>query len=231
MIITIDGPSASGKSTVAAEVARRLNIFYLNSGYLYRAVAYMLAQVPGITDATLVAYTQRQVFELAKLDTLDYQYQDGKVAVYINGNDITAQLKTPEVDRTASVVSMNPDVRSLVTAFQRVLAQNHSLVAEGRDAGNVVFPQADLKIFLTASSAVRAERLRSDKQARGISLTSQEALAQLEERDARDSQRAVAPMQAIEDAMVIDNSTLSFEQVVRLIIALAQDKAAILPVA
>lgn len=222
MIITIDGPAASGKSTVAQEIARCGNLFYINSGYLYRALSYELMRQQFPINEQLVALGIHELHKLIPLDELSYSYVDGAVTIVIHDRDITPYLKTPEVDRAASLLSLNQQVRNLVTAYQRTLAEGRDAIVEGRDAGTVVFPDAELKIFLTASVEERARRMVQDLQRKQITLSIEQAKSEIIARDERDEQRALAPLQVPKGAVIIDSTTLSLEQVVNVVTRLIE---------
>lgn len=212
-VITIDGPTASGKSSVARGVAHALGVYHLNSGFLYRALAHILMRDHGYDDARISHPDPVLCREI--LNKSIYTYADGTGAtVTYEGKSITTMLKTPEVDKAASLISTDPYVRDLIVEKQRELADAHSVVVDGRDAGTVVFPDAQFQFFLTASQDVRAERWRNDQAARGITLSHDEACAALGERDARDAERAIAPLHKSRRAIVIDTSELTRDAVI-----------------
>ena len=159
MIITIDGPCASGKSTVAQALARELSCTYLCSGLLYRAFAYILCGTMQYTEQMLASPHKSDIDAIVSNDLFTYQYaQTTGVAIIFNRRDITAQLHAPEVERGASIISTNLYVRTVLYAMQHAIANCHNVVVEGRDAGSVVFPEAEYKFFLTAPIEVRAAR-------------------------------------------------------------------------
>ena len=225
MIITIDGPSASGKSTVARLVAQKLDIFYLSSGMLFRALAYALAHYYGYTAETIPSVTQEDLDQLRRKYTISYYYDShGVMKLSINTVDITSLLKSPEIDRLASCIAVNPLVRDDLTRLQRTIAHKHSVVVEGRDTGSVIFPHADFKFFITASLPVRALRFQADQQKKGNSISLHQAIAELKARDERDSNRELAPLVIPHGAQVIDNSNLTVEQVVEKLLMLSTKK-------
>lgn len=212
MTITIDGPVASGKSSVARLLAMRLGFYYLNTGMLYRGAAYVILQELGdgvMTSADLDALSYDQ---LAYISDLSYEYHDNKPHVFYKNQDISQQLYSPALDRAASVVSAAAPVRALLLNVQRAVSKKYDIVADGRDCGTVVFPDAQAKFFLTADPEIRARRLIADAARKNDNLSFQQALTQLNERDARDTSRALAPLRQPQDALVIDNSHLTVDQ-------------------
>ena len=215
MIIAIDGPAASGKSTVAKAVARRLNVRHLDTGAMYRAVTW-LALERGIApdDAQALA-------ALAEANPVSFQYAEGApiaTSAHIAGQDVTAQVRYPEVDANVSAVSAVPAVRSVLVGQQRRFAEANDIVAEGRDIGTVVFPKAEVKIFLTATAEERARRRQIDLANQGHDVEQSEVQARLERRDAYDSTREASPLEAAPDAELLDTTGLSIEQVVDAIV-------------
>lgn len=200
MIITIDGPAASGKSSAAQLLAHKFSYYYMYTGLLYRALGYILVNYYKFTD-------QPDMLLLEKiLLNLEYSYDThAGITIKFNTINITQHLKTAEIDRLASIISEHPQVRLLLLDYQRKLAHAHNLVADGRDCGTIVFPQANFKFFLTASATVRAERWQKNQ----AQYTLQESVRIIQERDERDSNRAVAPLCQAPDAIIIDNSKLT----------------------
>jgi cytidylate kinase len=197
MLIAIDGPAGAGKSTVARAVADALDFTYLDSGAMYRCVA--LAQLRGVPDPLGCA------IDLA----------DGHVT--LDGEDVTAAIRTPEVSEVASQIAARPEVRDRLVALQRAMIRDGDYVAEGRDIGTVVAPDAELKVFLTASPEERARR-----RAAQIGADAEQVLRALEERDARDSTRAHSPLEPADDALRVDTTGLSVDEVADEIVRLAQ---------
>lgn len=217
MIIAIDGPAASGKSTVAKAVARRLGVRHLDTGAMYRAVAWLAleAGVP-LDDAESLA-------ELAMEHPISFDYAGNAAiatAVFIAGDEVTRAIRTPEVDAAVSPVSAVPAVRQALVAQQRTLADANDTVVEGRDIGTVVFPHADVKVFLTASAEERARRRQLDMAAQGLDIGQAEVQARLERRDHYDSTREASPLAAAEDATLLDTTGLSVDEVVDRIVGL-----------
>jgi cytidylate kinase len=208
-VIAVDGPTASGKGTVAAAVAARLGFHYLDSGALYRivALAALKAGVPtGDTAARDISATDPEA--LARIATaIDPAFVEGKIIE--NGEDITLAIRAEQVSQAASRCAIHSQVRAALLERQRAFRRPPGLVADGRDMGTVVFPDAPLKVYLTASAEARADRRHKQLIAKGIPATLDGLLRDLRERDARDSGRADAPLVAAPDALVIDTTGLS----------------------
>lgn len=213
MILTIDGPAGAGKSTVAKKVAARLGLNFLDTGALYRAVAWALSERNISPDMDLSA-------ALAKIDV---RLDDGKV--FVNGEDVSLKIRTPEIDRIVSPYSALPQVRQRLLGIQREqnIPGKKGLVAEGRDVGSAVFPDADVKIFLTAGAEERANRRYKERIARGEAPDYTEILASVIERDRIDSSRDVAPLTKPDGAHVVDSSNLTEQQVIGIIVGLAEE--------
>lgn len=225
MIITIDGPTASGKSTAAMLMAQKLGFYYLNSGLLYRAFAYVLLDHCGYRVEKLYHPRDEDIQAYLLSDRINYICDSQAMAsIWFDGNDITAHLKGGAIDQAASIVSGDVRVRQALLGVQRLIGKAHDLVIDGRDTGTVVFPDADYKFYLTASLEIRAARWMHDQQARGNSYSLQEAIAQLAIRDERDATRDIAPLRIPEAATIIDNGQLTIEQTVAVIYDLVQSK-------
>ena len=205
-VICIDGPTASGKGTVAAEVAKRLGYHFLDSGAMYRITAYAALQAGLVIDAA----HETAIAQLAK--SLPVRFDGGRV--YLGNEDVTDAIRTEEAGMNASRVSALPSVRTALVDLQHGFQRLPGLVADGRDMGTVIFPDAPLKVFLTASAACRAERRYKQLISKGFQANIDDLRADLEARDARDSSRSVAPLKPAQDALVLDNSTLTIEQAV-----------------
>ena len=204
MIVTIDGPAGTGKSTVARTLAQRLGFEFLNTGAMYRAVALAcLERKVAIDD-------QPSVAELA--GRLSIRFANNRI--WLDSRDVSDKVHWEEVTQAASIVASNVAVREQLVELQRACAIGTNLVTEGRDQGTIVFPHAECKFFLTASPEERAERRRKELVAQGRELTMAELLAQQTERDQRDETRTCAPLKPAEDAVLIDTSHLSLEAVV-----------------
>ncbi|WP_312781462.1 bifunctional 3-phosphoshikimate 1-carboxyvinyltransferase/cytidylate kinase [Acidovorax temperans] len=205
-VICIDGPTASGKGTVAAEVAKRLGYHFLDSGAMYRITAYAALQAGLVIDAA----HETAIAQLAK--GLPVRFDGGRV--YLGNEDVTDAIRTEEAGMNASRVSALPSVRTALVDLQHGFQRLPGLVADGRDMGTVIFPDAPLKVFLTASAACRAERRYKQLISKGFQANIDDLRADLEARDARDSSRSVAPLKPAQGALVLDNSTLTIEQAV-----------------
>jgi CMP/dCMP kinase len=204
MIVTIDGPAGSGKSSAARELARRLGFEFLDTGAMYRAVAYAaLRDGIDLADGAAVA---------AWLPTLRLEAPPG--VVRLNGADIAGRIRTPEVTAAASRVAVLPAVRHFLVALQRQVAVGRNLVCEGRDQGTVVFPDAERKFFLDADRVERARRRHGELLARGVNTTPEDVLLAQDERDRRDAERALAPMVPAPDAIILDSTRLTPGEVV-----------------
>jgi len=213
-VITVDGPTASGKGTVAARVARELGYHYLDSGALYRLVA-LRALEEGIAETDADG--------LARLaERMQPRFLDGRVE--LGRRDVTQAIRTEEVSRAASRVAVHAPVRAALRAMQLSFCRPPGLVADGRDMGTVVFPSADLKVFLTASLEARAERRYKQLIEKGLTANMRDLLADLRVRDERDSTRAAAPLRPAEDAYRLDSSAMSIDEVVAQILAWYRDR-------
>lgn len=217
MIITIDGPAGSGKSTVAQQVAQQLGIYYLNTGMLYRAVAYLLFHdVAGVFHNHEAAdIAQLTWAQLEMLPKIEYSYDVTGACVAVRGQDFTKKLfALPGIDQLSSRVSALPVVRAYLLDVQRDVAKQHDVIADGRDCGTVVFPAAEHKFYLTASVEVRAQRRMRDAKTLALGLTFEQVRADVAARDDRDQKRDIAPLRIPDWAVVVDCSDLSIEQVV-----------------
>ena len=214
-VIAIDGPSASGKGTVAAEVAKALGFHYLDSGALYRLAA-LAAQKAGadLDDEDALA---------ALAGRMRVEFRDG--ATWLDGSDVTAALRSEEVGTAASRVAAKPRVRQSLLARQRGFRRAPGLVADGRDMGSVVFPDAPLKVYLTADVAARAERRYKQLKEKGMYAKMGDVVEELRRRDERDSSRPVAPLKHYPDAVFLDTSGLTVEQAVEKILGWWREKS------
>ncbi len=226
MIITIDGPTASGKSTVAQILAKREGLMYLSSGWLYRAVAYVLVRDYGYDAQRLENPLQEDVVSCLDMKRLVYVYDiDRGGILYFDGVDITPFLKDYTVDRLVALLSPIPFVRVLISQAQRDrVLQVKNAIVEGRDTGSVVFPDADFSFFLTASLEVRAARWQKDQAKRGHAFSLQESMDAVHMRDTKDIERAHSPLIIPRNATVIDCSCMSADQVVEQMHALIYKK-------
>lgn len=209
VVVTIDGPAGAGKSTVARKVASKLRFVHLNSGALYRAAALFAL------DRGIELSNQEEVLRCAQELKFGYSVDsDGITHLMVNEEDISARLSQRKAGELASVIGIHPKVRQVMDSVQRSVAQSSSVVVEGRDAGSVVFPSADLKFYLDASSTVRAQRRLQESKERGESGTLEQIERELNDRDHRDSTRTIAPQVQPEGSTRIDTSNLSVDEVV-----------------
>jgi cytidylate kinase len=212
MIVAIDGPAASGKSTVARAIATELGMAYLDTGAMYRAIAVEAVR-RGIALDDAAALTH-----LALEAHIHFGHERGTglaTHVEVDGCDVTSAIRTPEADKAVSPVSAVPGVRAaMVEQQRRISARGHDIVLEGRDIGSVVFPHAELKIFLTASAAERARRRTIDMERRGAGMTYEEVLADIHRRDTYDSSRSASPLVKATDATELDTTGMSIAEVV-----------------
>ncbi|MBF1028752.1 MAG: (d)CMP kinase [Lachnospiraceae bacterium] len=216
--IAIDGPAGAGKSTIAKQVARRENLIYIDTGAMYRAMSLLMLQngIP-LNDA-------EKIGQECSRAQIDISYENGEQAVFLNGENVDAFLREERVGNAASAVSAVPRVRERLVQLQRELAESVDVVMDGRDIGTVVLPDADLKIFLTASSRVRAERRYRELQEKGIEADLKTIQRDIEERDHRDMTRETSPLRQAEDAVVIDSSMMTVDEVIQNILDLIQSR-------
>ena len=215
MIVAIDGPAGAGKSTIATKVAKRLGLQLIDTGAMYRVVAY-LATIAGIP-----LEDENRLAELASDLDFSFEFVGDENRAFCNGKSLGTEIRSEEVGKAASIVSQHPAVRATLVALQRKMGQAHGSVLEGRDIGTVVFPDADVKVFLTASSDERARRRVEQLRERGEQADPAQILADIRERDQRDTTRATAPLVAADDAVKIDSTANSIDDVVASIVALA----------
>lgn len=213
VVIAIDGPAGAGKSTIARRLATRLGFTYIDTGAMYRAVA-LWAQREGLNTAD--AHRMEQLARAAAIELAPGG------SVLLNGEDITATIRTPEVAQGASQVAVIPGVRRALVEKQRAMGARTSVVMEGRDIGSVVFPAADVKIFLDAQAGERVHRRYLEDAGKGKTVTEESLAAQIRERDQRDSTRAEAPLTQAPDALYIDSTGLSIDQVEEAILQLVR---------
>ena len=215
--VAIDGPVGAGKSTVARESAKRLGIIYVDTGAMYRACGLFCVR----NGTEISAENESAVAELLNGSLeLGITLENGTQRVYVNGEDVSDAIRTPEMSRAASDVSALPSVRAFLLDRQRALAASESVIMDGRDIGTVILPDADVKIFITAKPEIRAKRRYDELKAKGSDVTFEEVLNDLNQRDYNDSHRAEAPLRQAEDAVLLDTSELDFEQSVEAVIAL-----------
>lgn len=216
--VAIDGPSGAGKSTLARRVARELHFLYVDTGAIYRSIGwYVLQRGAALDNAELVA---------ALLPDLNVEVrygEDGLQHMVVNGQDVTDEIRSPEVSAAASQVAAIPAVRAYLLDMQRNLARTHNVIMDGRDIGTVVLPEADCKVFLTASDEARAARRCRELAQRGTPVAYEEVLSDMRRRDEKDRTRAVAPLRQAEDAVVLDTSELDFEDSAQALLRLIRE--------
>ncbi|MFQ5574273.1 MAG: (d)CMP kinase [Terriglobia bacterium] len=219
MIITIDGPAAVGKSTVARQVARKLGFTHFDTGAMYRALTWSLIEAGSDVSA------ERAV---AHLNAIDISFSGEQIGrrVYVDGREVTEDIRHPRVDAAVSAVAQIEEVRRIMVGRQRLLATNGSFVVEGRDAGSVIFPDAQVKVFLTASVRERARRRQGDFAAADKMMSQEVVERELAARDRVDSGRAVDPLVKAPDAHVIDTTTKNVREVVSTVLRLAGERGA-----
>ena len=204
--VAIDGPSGAGKSTIAKAAAKALNFVYLDTGAIYRTVAWHITMMgigPKDTDHVPMLLDDANI-------KIDFR-EDGQHMI-LNGKDITGEIRTPEISACASQVAALSCVRDFLLDLQRDLAKQHNIIMDGRDIGTVVFPDAELKLFMTADTAVRACRRYKELTGKGMSVTMEEVERNIRERDKADMSRAVSPLRQADDAIVLDNSHMSVDE-------------------
>jgi CMP/dCMP kinase len=220
LIIAIDGPVGSGKSTLARRVAELMGYVYIDTGAMYRALALKALR------GGLSFEREENLETLARGTRIDLKAQDGTQQVFLDGVDVTAAIRTPEVSQAASKIAVVSGVRHVLVAEQRRAGQQGGVVMEGRDIGSVVFPDADLKIFLTASPEIRAERRYHEHQQKGDAIDLARTLEEIHERDRRDRERSTSPLVRASDAVVVDSTAMEPEEVARLVAMLAKGRSA-----
>ncbi len=209
--IAIDGPSGAGKSTIARMLAQQLRFIYIDTGAMYRAIGLVAAQKGlEITD-------KAGIIEILPEIRLELRFEEGAQHILVNDRDVSSEIRTENASKWASAVSAIPEVRAFLLEFQRSFAKSNNVLMDGRDIGTVVLPDAELKIFLTASAEARAMRRYLEQKAKGEKVTFEEVLEALCKRDHQDSTRAAAPLKAAEDAVVVDTTELDLEQSVQFI--------------
>ena len=222
--IAIDGPGGAGKSTISKAVAKRLGIIYVDTGALYRTVGYY-ARENGLSVAD--TKVSDNMSPLLPNISIEIKYVDGTQHVILNGEDLGDKIRQPDISMYASAVSGAPCVRAFLLAAQKDIAAKNSVIMDGRDIGTVILPDAEVKIFLTASSEARAMRRYKELLEKGVEAKFEDVLAELVERDTADSTRAAAPLKPADDAVIFDNSEYSFEESVDHIINLVKEKTGV----
>ncbi len=217
--IAIDGPSGAGKSSLAKSIAKKLGIIYIDTGALYRTVGLAVCR-RGISSDDVEGI-------IASLEAIKVELgfdSEGNQRVYLCGEDVSGLIRTPQIAQYASSVSAIPEVRAFLFGMQREIADKNSVIMDGRDIGTVILPDADVKIYLSASDRARAERRCKELLEKGEKCSVEEILASMKERDTRDSTRAVAPAVAAEDAIFLDNSALTLEESVQAVLEIIKSK-------
>ena len=220
LIIAIDGPVGSGKSTLARRVAELLGYVYVDTGAMYRALAFK-----ALRNGLALDGHDDDLVALARETRIDLRADDGTQRVFLDHDDVTTAIRTPEVSQAASKIAVNAGVRQVLVAEQRRAGEQGGVVMEGRDIGSVVFPDAQLKIFLTASPETRAERRWREHEQKGDHINLQRTLEEIHERDRRDLQRSTSPLVRAADAVVVDSTAMEPEEVARLVVLLAKEQA------
>lgn len=215
--VAIDGPAGAGKSTIAKAAAKELGFIYVDTGALYRAIAYN-AVTKGVIDDT------QKIIDMLTDTNVELKYVDGVQAVYLNGDDVSAYIRTPEISMGASKVSAIPQVREFLLNLQRDIAQKNNVIMDGRDIATVVLPNADVKIFLFASPECRAQRRYKELMEKGEDVTLEDVLADVNQRDYQDSHREIAPLKPSEDSVMADTSKLNLEESIQLIIDIIKER-------
>lgn len=220
--VALDGPVGAGKSSVARECAKRLGFVYVDTGALYRAVGLFCVR----NGIEMSVENEKQVGEAIESGLkLDIRLENGTQLVYMNGENVSEEIRLPEISMAASAVSPIPAVRRYLLETQRSVALEHNVIMDGRDIGTVILPKAQVKIFITASPENRAKRRYDELTAKGIDVDYDKVLNDLITRDYNDSHRKEAPLRQAEDAVLLDTSSLDFEQSVRAVIRLIEQAA------
>lgn len=218
MAVAIDGPVGAGKSSIARAAAKKLGFVYVDTGALYRAVGlYCSRKGADLSSHEAVAALLPEIHPEIRLI-------DGTQHVFLNGEDVSVEIRLPEISMAASAVSSVPEVRAALLDMQRDIAEKNNVLMDGRDIGTVVLPNAQVKIFLTASPEIRAKRRYDELCAKGVSTSFEDVLNDLNKRDYDDSHRAVAPLKQADDAMLADTSELDFEQSCELVCNIIKEK-------
>ena len=217
--IAIDGPAGAGKSTIAKRLAKELGYYYVDTGAIYRTVAYFM-DLLGVSPKD-VDGVERYIDEL----TINIEYdEDGRQHMIMNGMDVTDDIRTPEISRMSSEISAHAVVRSVLLDMQRDVAKKHNVIMDGRDIGTVVLPRANVKIFLTASPEVRATRRHAEMLAKGSKDSYEKVLADIKKRDHNDSTREIAPLKQAKDAILVDTSSMEIDEALAAIKAIVAEK-------
>ncbi len=222
--IAIDGPGGAGKSTISKAVAKKLGIIYVDTGALYRTIGYFGRENGLSVEDVKVS---DKITPLLSQISIEIKYIEGAQHVILNGEDLGDKIRQPDISMYASAVSSVPSVRAFLLETQKELARTNSVIMDGRDIGTVILPNADVKIFLTASNEARALRRYKELVAKGVEVKYENVLDEMNERDHADSTRAAAPLKAAEDAILFDNSDYEFEGSVEHILKLIEEKTGV----
>ncbi|MBQ4582282.1 MAG: (d)CMP kinase [Oscillospiraceae bacterium] len=220
--VAVDGPSGAGKSTLAKAAAAKLGIVYVDTGAIYRSIGYYVYR-KGIDPKDAPAV----IAILPELDIRMCYGEDGVQRMILNGEDVSAQIRLPEMSMYASAVSAIPEVRTFLLEMQRQIARTTAVIMDGRDIGTVVLPDAEVKIFLTASAEIRARRRMKELEQRGTPQPFEEVLQQIVERDWADSHREAAPLKQADDAVLLDTGLLNFEESLTALLNIIREKVGV----
>lgn len=214
--IAIDGPAGAGKSTIAKAIAKKLQIIYVDTGAMYRAMAlFMIREGVDANDAAAIS-------DKCVEAEITIGYENGEQVVYLNGENVNAYLRTEEVGNMASATSVQPAVRKKLVELQQALAAKNDCIMDGRDIGTCVLPDAQVKVYLTASSEVRAKRRFDELTAKGLECDFDKIKADIDERDYRDMNRAHSPLKQAEDAVLVDSSYMTIDEVIEKIVGMCR---------
>ena len=217
--VAIDGPAGAGKSTIAKKIAQNKGYMYIDTGAMYRTLAYK-----AVSESIDILNDLDAVLRMLEDTKVEVVYNDGVQRMICDGEDVTDKIRTPEISKGASDISAIPEVRKWLLEFQRGLARDNDCLMDGRDIGTVVLPFANVKIFLTASPEARAKRRYDELVLKGQDVTYENVLSDMISRDTNDSTRACAPLKRADDAVYVDTSDLSFEEAVALVEKIIADK-------
>lgn len=215
--VAIDGPAGAGKSTIAKAAAKELGFIYVDTGALYRAVAYNAVKTGAIDD-------EQKIINMLDSTKVELKYVNGVQAVYLNGEDVSAFIRTPEISMGASKVSAIPQVRAFLLNLQREIASTNNVIMDGRDIATVVLPNADVKIFLFASPECRAERRYKELIEKGEEVSFDDVLKDVNQRDYQDSHREIAPLKPSDDSIMADTSELTLQESIDLIVKTIKER-------